>query len=198
MKFGKILFLKKNKVKKYQPVVSKIGKYTYSAKNINIPYPNRVEIGSFVSISSNVTLGHGEHPVHYLSTSPYLYLNGLGFKTNNYPQFEIPDKNEKIIIENDVWIGEGVFVKNGVKICNGAVVGAHSVVTKDVPPYAIVAGVPAKIIRYRFDQNTIDTLLDLKWWELPDKIIKEIKFDDIDAAILYLRKIRNNETEVLN
>ena len=99
-------------------------------------------------------------------------------------------QSEPIHIGNDVWIGDEVFVKNGVTIGDGAVLGARSVVTKDVPPYAIVAGVPAKIIRYRFDEPTRQELLRLKWWELDDDIIRQIPYDNISAALQFLREVR--------
>ena len=89
--------------------------------------------------------------------------------------------NKRVEIGNDVWIGEGVFIVDGIKIGDGVIVGAHSVVTHDVPPYAIVAGTPARILRYRFDPDEIKILLETQWWLLPDNEIKRIaeSFDSI-------------------
>jgi acetyltransferase-like isoleucine patch superfamily enzyme len=85
------------------------------------------------------------------------------------------DKNKSpIIIGNDCWIGDGAFIVGGIKIKDGAVVLAHSVVTKDIPPYAIVGGIPAKIISYRYDEKTITRLLSSKWWE---KDLKWLKYN---------------------
>jgi len=173
-----------------RPHIKNVGKHTYTAKDLVIHSPNTV-IGSFCSIGPGVTLGHGEHPLNYLSTSPYLYFDALGFKTNESPShnefFVLPP----IFIGNDVWIGDGVFVKNGITIGDGAIIGARSVVTKDIPPYAIVVGCPAKVLRYRFDEQTREELLQLKWWELEDDVIRQIPYDNISNALQFLREVRN-------
>lgn len=97
---------------------------------------------------------------------------------------------EPVIIGNDVWIGDGAWIKNGVKIGDGAIIGARAVVTRDVPPYAVVAKSPARVIDYRFDADTIQTLLASKWWDLPDDIIRQIPFDDIEKTILFLASLK--------
>ncbi|WP_370976719.1 CatB-related O-acetyltransferase [Enterobacter roggenkampii] len=98
---------------------------------------------------------------------------------------------EPVIIGNDVWIGDGAFIKNGVTIGDGAIIGAKAVVTKNIPPYAIVAGIPAEVIGYRFDEKTICSLLESKWWNLPDDTIRQIPFDDIEKAVEFLASINN-------
>lgn len=106
-----------------------------------------------------------------VSTSPVFYA-GRNCLHKNFSK--IPEKKNKgVEIGNDVWIGEAVFINDGVKIGTGAVIGAHSVVNKDVPPYAIVAGAPAKILRYRFDHDVIEKLLESKWWEWSENRISE-------------------------
>lgn len=101
------------------------------------------------------------------------------FKITNV-KFKIKETQpaKKITIENDVWIGEDVIIKAGVTIANGAVIGARSIVTKDVPPYAVVGGVPAKVIKYRFSEETIIKLLELKWWEY-----SVLDFSGLDMSI---------------
>ena len=172
------------------PNIKNIGRYSYGSINTFTASPN-TKMGAFCSLGNNVVLGHGKHPMNYLSTSPYFYFENLGYKNPEQVAHEEFWDLEPIEIGNDVWIGDGVFVKNGVKIGDGAILGARAVVTKDVPPYAIVVGSPAKILRYRFDEETIKTLLELKWWELDDEIIKQIPYDDINKAIEFIKEVRN-------
>lgn len=125
-----------------------------------------VDVGPFSSIASKVSIGGAAHPMHFVSTSPVFLSHKDSVKTKYAHHDYLPIV--QTMVGADVWIGEGVFVKAGVTIGNGAVIGMGAVVTKDIPPYAIVAGSPAKIINYRFDQNIIDNLLTLKWWEFDD------------------------------
>jgi len=122
-------------------------------------------IGKFCSIGPNCRIGLGVHPTRsYVSTHPIFYSKqshvGVTFADKNYI-----DEFEEIYIGNDVWIGANVLIKDGVKIGDGAIIGAGSIVTKDVKPYAIVAGNPAKLIRYRFSEEQIEKLLETKWWD---------------------------------
>lgn len=133
-------------------------------------------IGRFCSISNDVVCNPGTHPytIPFVSTSPCFFsLNpthsqcGSTFaKDNLFDEFRFIDKEKRIAVEigNDVWIGERVILVGGIHIGDGAMVLAGAVVTKDIPPYAIVGGVPAKIIRYRYDEETIKWLLEIKWW----------------------------------
>lgn len=168
-----------------RPVARKVGKWTYCAPDLCIDNEKTV-IGAFCSIGCRVVIGHGEHPVHFLSSSPYTYLDGLKWKSDKTPVHNEYCIMDPIRIGNDVWIGDGAFIKNGVHIANGAVIGARSLVTKDVPPYAIVAGIPAKVIRFRFSPEIIDRLQASKWWELEDEVIRGIPYDDIETALKYI------------
>lgn len=147
---------------------SSIGNYSYISRNSNI---HNCEIGNFCSIGPNVTIGFGDHPTDFLSTSPVFYDNSMRFDL--FSKELIFDGKARVIIENDVWLGANVFVKNGVTIRNGAIIGAGAVVLNDVPEYAIAAGVPAKVIKLRFEQKRIKQLLEMKWWDWPAQTIKE-------------------------
>jgi len=143
-------------------------------------------IGKYCAISWNCSINAIQHPTDRISVSAFPYVPYVGnFVTEREQHYQ------KVIIENDVWIGANSVIMPGVKVGNGAIIGANAVVTKDVPDYAIVGGVPAKIIKYRFDEKTISSLLELKWWNLDKAIIKENielfqgKLDD-----QYLEKLR--------
>lgn len=146
-----------------------MGRYSYMGKNNSVC---NVEIGSFCSIASYCSIGGGAHDLNCVSTSP-VFNTGKNIFGQHFAEIN-NELNRNVSIGNDVWIGEKVFIKDGIVIGDGAVVGAHSVVTHDVPPYAIVAGAPAKILRYRFTENEIQRLLDIKWWFLPEATIKDI------------------------
>jgi acetyltransferase-like isoleucine patch superfamily enzyme len=187
--FFKFKFPKKEKtLQLYRPKIRLLGKNTYSYPDIIIANKNETSIGSFCSIGKGVVLGHGIHPTHFLTTSPFLYFDKLGYKLQSTPSHNEYWHCPPINIGNDVWIGDYVYIKNGITIGDGAVIGARSVVTKNVPPYAIVVGSPAKIIKYRFDEKTISDLLSLKWWDLPDQTIKSIPYDNIEKSLKYLKE----------
>ena len=140
-----------------------VGPYVHIGPNSII---NNTFIGSYSSIAPHVQIGGMEHPYWEPSTSTYL---------------STCVKRERTIVGNDVWIGAAVIIKAGVKIGNGAVIGANSFVNKDVPPYAIVVGAPAKILKYRFGEETIAALEKSHYWELKPteakKIISEISIN---------------------
>lgn len=99
------------------------------------------------------------------------------------------DRFGKIKIGNDVWIGEGAFIRRGVKIGDGAIIASHSVVSKDVAPYSIVGGVPAKHIKFRFEDNIIEQLIEIKWWDYGLSALEGVDFTDINKAIKKLERI---------
>lgn len=134
----------------------------------------RVRIGRFSVIARNCDIGLGVHPTSYLTTHSIFYKNS---PWPSHPEWVKPleDTTDKLTyIGNDVWIGAKVTVMDGVRIGDGAIVAAGSVVVKDVPPYAIVGGCPAKVIKYRFPQEMIDRLEEIQWWNLPDEEITKV------------------------
>lgn len=163
---------------------------TYGLPKIKIYDKDQmVKIGKFCSIASDVVfvIG-GEHNVNWNTTYPfYVFLKK--------DEDAIRHKKD-LIIGNDVWIGTGALILSGTKIGDGAVIGARSVVTKDVPPYAIVGGNPAKIIRYRFHEEIIHELLANPWWDLPVEEIENIYgilcSNKHDKLIEYMKNIRQS------
>lgn len=148
-----------------------IGYGTYIASHSNV---HNTTIGKFCSIGPNFFCGYGIHPINGISTSPMFYST----KKQNGITLSCKDKiieREPIIIGNDVFIGANVTVLDGVKIGDGAVIGAGAVVTKDIPPYAIALGVPARVVKFRFDDIIITKMLKIQWWNWPEDQLKEIE-----------------------
>ncbi len=153
-----------------------LGRFTYGEQYLSIlqwDEGSNLEIGSFCSIADNITiiLG-GNHRTDWITTFPFghIFKDELGgANIAGHPR-----SNGDIIIGNDVWIGRGATILSGIKIGDGAVIAANSTVTKDVQPYEIVGGNPARVIKKRFNEKITELLLKLKWWELPVDVIKNI------------------------
>jgi virginiamycin A acetyltransferase len=145
--------------------IDNIGRYTFIGANTVIG-PGVVKIGLFCSIAPEVILGPNSHEISRISTSTFIqsYNSHLDFKkliiNKSYSKYKKKHNTHSTIIGNDVWIGYRAIIMSGVEIGDGAIVGSGSIVTKDVEPYSIVAGNPAKLIRYRFDNNIINKLLE--------------------------------------
>lgn len=148
---------------------SKMGKHSFCGYDCDI---SNAEIGSFCSIANNVIIGGGTHPVDWVGTSPAFYegRDSIKAKFSNHKRKNV----KKTIIQHDVWIGQSVIIKQGVIIGTGAVIGMGSIVTKDVPPYSIYAGNPAKFIKQRFDSDVSEKLLKIEWWDFHDKKLLEL------------------------
>lgn len=165
----------------YHILDSSVGRYSYIGMNALI---NKTKIGAFCSIGNNFTSGLGIHPTNGISTSPMFYST-LKQNGTSLSQDDKIEEFEDVRIGNDVFIGENVTLLSGVTIGNGAVVAAGAVVTKDVPAYAIVGGVPAKLIRFRYSQEQINAFERIQWWNFEDDQLKNVErmFYDVDEFI---------------
>lgn len=178
---------------------SYIGYGTYICYGTSLP---NCHIGKFCSIGQNVRVVTGNHPSSvFVSTNPMFFSmrkqNGKTLCLKNKFEETLNINGRNIIVGNDVWIGDGVTIKGGIKIGDGAIIAMRACVTKDVPPYAIVGGVPARIIRYRFSDEQIGKLLNLQWWNNSEEWIEEHSkyFDNIDD---FINKVYNEDSTCNN
>lgn len=193
-KFKGVIFTGSNEIISRAGIVE-IGEYT-TIPNVQILTWNSsdtVKIGKFCSIASGVKiLGGGNHRIQRVTSYPlkYVLLYNMRKRTDDCSESRGPT-----VIGNDVWIGLDAIVLSGITIGDGAVVSAGAVVTKDVPPYAIVGGNPAKIIAYRFSEEQIKDLLKIKWWNMDTKKIKDNinLFGDVDKFIKFFKVGKNGK-----
>lgn len=186
-----------NRLNKDSSIVGKIGYASYIGERSHI---NAV-VGRYCSIASDVNIIGGVHPTRkFVSTHPAFYSTRrqAGFTYVEENIFEenvtVDNQGHLVSIGNDVWIGTGAMILPGIHIGDGAIIAAGAVVTKDVEPYTIVGGVPAKVLRKRFEQEQIEKLLEFKWWNKDETWIKKnaVYFSDIEA---FMRLIDVNEKE---
>lgn len=165
-----------------------IGDFTYIGIKARLCGKSKIKIGKYCCIGNYVLINPASHPLNWLSVHPFQYKKALDYKLyGNMPDnlnYKIFDETPKSVeIGHDVWIGEDACIMGGVKIHTGAVIGAKAVVTKDIPPYAVAVGVPAKVIKYRFEKDIIERLLKSCWWDLPYEFIKTLPFNNIEESL---------------
>lgn len=199
VKIGKGCFISRdtvfegmNKIGNRCVIKGKIGIGTYIGNGCVLD----AQIGRFCSISNNVIVLSTNHPPNFVSTSPIFYStkkqNGYCFVEKDlYNEKASIDDQYSVIIGNDVLISYGVFIMGGITIGDGVIIGANSVVTKDVPPYSIVAGSPAKIIRKRFSDSMIQDLENISWWNWSIKTIKERSADFLNVE-KFVKEYKND------
>ena len=155
--------------RKSKVMLSSIDAYSYIGNDSDVEC---ADIGKFCSIADHCRIGMGGHKLNMLSTSPIFTEVVNGTKTQWVDKDVHAAEEKRAVLGNDVWVGSHVLINSGVTIGDGAVIGAGAVVVKDVPPYAVVGGVPAKVIRYRFSDEIIAKLKELQWWNLPEKKLR--------------------------
>ena len=203
---NKVIFFKKCKIRAFSSVIlgkcdfegkNALGKGTYFSSS-SLGYGSYVgnygefshcKIGRFCAIGSNVRVVSADHPIgSFVSSHPAFYSDTYFFsyvKESKYKEHLTTEDGYECKIGNDVWIGDDVLIKGGVIIGDGAVIAMGSIVTKDVPPYTVVAGIPAKPIRKKYDEEIVERLLRIRWWERPVEWIAEHaqEFSDVEQFV---------------
>jgi virginiamycin A acetyltransferase len=149
---------------------------------------DRTSIGRFCSIGRNVAIAAGDHPLDCLTTHP------IAWKTRRHPGRPVwstrAKKHPTTELGNDVWIGDNVVVLSGIHIGTGAAIGANGVVTKDVPPYVVAGGVPARFIKLRFNEEIVARLLASEWWLLPEEAVRTLDVTNIEECLELIPRLK--------
>jgi acetyltransferase-like isoleucine patch superfamily enzyme len=161
-------------IQRYNDIImSNIGRYSCTGRFTTI---HRATIGAFCAFSWNISIGGDNHDPNLLSTHPFYYNATFGMEKDGSKKRKSDLEemaSEPCIIGNDVWVGAGTMINRNLTIGNGAIIGAGAVIIHDVEPYAVVVGVPGRVIKKRFDDKTIGLLEKLKWWELPSEVLAD-------------------------
>ncbi|TDF94736.1 DapH/DapD/GlmU-related protein [Paenibacillus piri] len=166
-------------------IESRIGDYTYTMDDVTINY---AEVGKFTSIASHVCINPVDHPMDRVTQHHMTYRRAsYGFAETNDEDIFNWRRNNRVTIGHDVWIGHGAIIMKGVHVGTGAVIGSGAIVTKDIEPYTVVVGVPAKPIKKRFSQDVIDSLLKIAWWEWPRDLLEE-RFYELNDIAGFIKK----------
>ena len=160
-----------------------MGRYSYIGHDC---FFINVEVGAFCSIADGCRVGGAMHPIQRVSSSP-VFHEGKNVMKKNFCQLKSIE-TPKTVIGNDVWIGANACIRSGVTIGDGAVIGMGAVVTEDVPPYEIWAGVPARFIKKRFDDDTVKKMLESQWWNWDDEKIVQLadRFENVDDFLKHI------------
>jgi acetyltransferase-like isoleucine patch superfamily enzyme len=169
---------------------SLLGDHSYVQEGATIMAAN---IGKFCSIAGHSFIGLPQHEIGLVSSHPVFYLQNTPL-ARKYCKADYGRVTQRVEIDNDVWVGYGAMIMSGIKIGTGAIIGAGSIVTKDVPPYAIVAGAPARLLRYRFDEGLIKRLLASSWWDMSDDWLETHVGQFLDPLLL-LKTLESNESK---
>ena len=158
----------------------------------------RAKIGAYCAFGARTSINPFNHPIDWLSIHDFQY-HPLSYswapEYKNFQRLErTPDMIEPVSIGSDVWTGHNVNIMAGVNVGHGAVIGAGSVVTRDVPPYAIMAGVPAKLKRYRFSEKTIERLLRVQWWDMELSQLSGLPFRNIEQCLTQIEEIKARDS----
>lgn len=164
---------------------STFGDYSYTAGDVSIIY---ADIGKFCSIASHVRINPGNHPMQRVTQHHMTYRRAsYGFAETDDEEFFAWRRADRVTLGHDVWIGHGAIILPGVSVGIGAVVAAGAVVSKDVPPYTIIGGVPARPIRERFPPDVAQQLQRIAWWDWPRETLEE-RFAELSNLDLFLEK----------
>jgi len=166
-------------------IEARIGDYTFTMDDVTINY---AEVGKFTSIASHVCINPVDHPMDRVTQHHMTYRRAaFGFAETDDEHIFNWRRGNRVIIGHDVWIGHGAIIMKGVRIGTGAVVGSGAIVTKNVEPYTVVVGVPARPIKARFPRDTIDRLLHIAWWDWPREQLEE-RFYELNDIAGFIKK----------